>query len=163
MEDQSDCSSMPAHVVWSDREGHGAPAYVFVGERRSSRAIALGVHWEDGRLAARTLHDALRALGLDPARQTYVNLFCETDPRAVDADILASIHRYDRAGVTIVAMGRPVQAVLTRAGVAHLRLIHPAARGSIRARSAYQAHVAAVLGSPRISREDIDGSIRRRD
>jgi hypothetical protein len=30
-----------------------------------------------------------------------------------------------------------------------VRLIHPAARGAIRARAAYRAHVAAVLGAHR--------------
>ena len=39
-----------------------------------------------------------------------------------------------------------VQRALGRAGVAHRRLIHPAARGAIRARATYQAHVATVLG-----------------
>ena len=49
-------------------------------------------------------------------------------------------------GLPIVGMGRLVQRTLERAGVPHLRLVHPAARGAIRARAAYQAHVAAVLG-----------------
>ena len=35
----------------------------------------MGVSWEDGRLAARTLHAALRAAGLDPARQCFHTIF----------------------------------------------------------------------------------------
>ena len=37
--------------------------FIFVGERRSRRAIQMGVRWEHGRLCARTLHAALRAIG----------------------------------------------------------------------------------------------------
>jgi hypothetical protein len=54
-----------------DWRGYGL-AVVFVGERRSARAIAMGVAWEDRRLAARTLHAALCAAGLDPARQCFL-------------------------------------------------------------------------------------------
>ncbi|HEV8638552.1 MAG TPA: hypothetical protein VG370_30440 [Chloroflexota bacterium] len=51
-----------------------------------------------------------------------------------------------RTGVVVVGMGCKVQAELDGAGVGHLRLVHPAARGLIRRRATYQAHVAAVLG-----------------
>lgn len=50
------------------------------------------------------------------------------------------------AGAVVVGMGRAAQGVLAQAGITHLRLIHPAARGAIRARGTYYAHVAAVLG-----------------
>ena len=54
---------------------------VFVGERRSRRARAMGVSWSDGRLAACTLHAALRACGIDPTTVTFVNLFQDRDDR----------------------------------------------------------------------------------
>lgn len=54
--------------------------FVFVGQRRSRRAIQMGVRWEHGRLCARTLHAALRAMGLDPAQQTYLNAYADVDP-----------------------------------------------------------------------------------
>ena len=59
---------------------------VFVGEKRSNRAIAMGVTWEDGRLAAKVLHEALTAAGVDPARVRFVNLFRDGEGlyRAVD-------------------------------------------------------------------------------
>jgi hypothetical protein len=119
---------------------------VFVGERRSRRAILMGVRWEDGRLAARTLQEALRASGLDPARQIYLNLYRDGDPLAIDQAALTKVRTLAGEGLPIVGMGRLVQRALERASVPHLRLVHPAARGAIRARAAYQAHVAAVLG-----------------
>jgi hypothetical protein len=120
---------------------------VFVGERRSRRAIRLGVRWEDGRLAGRTLHAALRAAGLDPEVQIYRNVYRDDAPRAIDPAVLAELQALAAAGRLVVGMGRPAQAVLDRAGIPHLRLIHPAARGAIRAGAAYRAHVAAVLGT----------------
>jgi len=123
--------------------------FVFVGERRSQRAVQMGVYWEDGRLAARTLHEALRAVGLDPRRQIYLNLYADDGQRAVKAETLLRLQMFADTGLRIVGMGRLVQAALARAGVPHLRLVHPAARGAIRARAAYHAHVSAVLGTQR--------------
>ena len=119
--------------------------YVFVGEKRSRRAIAMAVRWENGRLAARTLHDALRAAGLEPAEQRYLNAFLVGEGWTLDPAALATVRALADAGMPVVGMGRRVQAVLARAGVDHLPLVHPAARGAIRARAAYQAHVAALL------------------
>ncbi len=64
----------------------------------------------------------------------------------MDPAALARIRLLAEAGADIVAMVRPVQAVLNHTSLPHRCLIHPAARGAIRARAAYQAHVAAVLG-----------------
>jgi hypothetical protein len=122
--------------------------FVFVGERRSGRAIQMGVRWEHGRLCPRTLHAALRAIGLDPEEQRYVNLYSDAEPPALDAAVVARLRALAAEGVEIIALGRIVHCALERAGVAHRRLIHPAARGAIRARAAYQAHVASVLGGP---------------
>ncbi|HZS01209.1 MAG TPA: hypothetical protein VFE37_20995 [Chloroflexota bacterium] len=120
--------------------------FIFVGERRSRRAIRLGVRWEHGRLCARTLHAALRAIGLAPEEQAYVNLYFDAEPPALDKAVLARLRALAAEGVEIVGLGRLVQRALERAGVPHRRLIHPAARGAIRARAVYQAHVASVLG-----------------
>jgi hypothetical protein len=122
------------------------PRFIFVGERRSRRAIQLGVRWEHGRLCASTLHAALRAIGLAPEEQGYVNLYFDSEPPALDEAVLARLRTLTAEGVEIVGLGRIVQRALERAGVAHRRLIHPAARGAIRARATYQAHVATVLG-----------------
>jgi hypothetical protein len=120
--------------------------FVFVGERRSQRAIQLGVRWEHGRLCARTFHAALRAIGLAPEEQGYVNLYSDAEPPALDEAVLARLRALATEGVEIVGLGRLVHHALERAGVDHRQLIHPAARGAIRARAAYQAHVASVLG-----------------
>ena len=110
------------------------------------RAIQMGVRWEHGRLCARTLHAALRAIGLAPEEQGYVNLYFDAEPPALDEAVLARLRTLAEEGVEIVGLGRIVQRALERAGVDHRQLIHPAARGAIRARAAYQAHVATVLG-----------------
>jgi hypothetical protein len=102
----------------------------------------MGVTWRDGRLAAKQLFDALRAAGVDPAAHRYENLF-EGDRRL----LARRLRRAVRAGHTVVAMGRKVQAGLAELGIPHLALIHPAARGTIRAKQAYGAHVAWVLRS----------------
>jgi hypothetical protein len=120
-------------------------SFIFVGERRSQRAIQMGVRWEHGRLCARTLHAALRAIGLAPEEQAYVNLYFDAEPPALDGAALARLRALAAEGVEIVGLGRIVQRALARAGVDHRQLTHPAARGAIRARAAYQAHVATVL------------------
>jgi hypothetical protein len=64
----------------------------------------------------------------------------------------------DRAGVSpnksgagglVIAMGRKVQRELERKGFPHLRIVHPAARGTIRKKERYAAHLRAVLGKGR--------------
>lgn len=45
----------------------------------------------------------------------------------------------------IVAMGVRVRTTLQRHGIPHLAVVHPAARGTIRRRACYQAHVRSVL------------------
>ena len=119
--------------------------FVFVGEKRSPKAIALGVTWEDGRLAAKTLHDALRAVGLDPDEQHFLKLFVDDLPGVVDPGALDQIRTLLNDGRVIVGLGRIVQAALQRRGVPHRPMVHPAARGAIRTRARYQRHVARVL------------------
>jgi hypothetical protein len=121
--------------------------FVFVGEKRSPRAIRLNVRWEDGRLSGKTLHDALRACGVDPAGELFVNLFREGPGRRVDRAELRRLRALAADGVVIVAMGCKVQRALARVGVLFLPMVHPAARGVIRTRAVYQAHVASVLGA----------------
>lgn len=108
--------------------------FLFVGEQRSPRAIALGVKWQDGALAAKQLFDALRACGLDPHQQCFVNLF--------ERGGLSTIKR---AQIPIIAMGRKVQAELKSRRVSFSSMVHPAARGSIRKKELYSNHVREVL------------------
>ncbi len=132
-------------------DGQAGPAdrrtrFVFVGEKRSRRAIQLGATWENGRLAAKTLHAALRAAGLDPRHQEFLNLYQEGEGWSIHPAALAKLRSLAASGVIIVGLGRRVQAALTRGGLPHRPLVHPAARGAIRSRAVYQTRVAEVLG-----------------
>jgi hypothetical protein len=128
----------------------GRRRLVFVGERRSERARQIGASWERGGLCANTLHGALRACGIDPSSVVFCNLFQEgTGVLHIDQVALAQVRALAADGATIVALGRGVQRALGREGVGFLALVHPAARGRIRARARYRAHVADVLASAR--------------
>lgn len=112
--------------------------FLFVGERRSDLAVKLGVTWEDGRLAAKQLFDALVANGLDPVKHRYANLF-ESQGR-----LRVAIYAGKRSW-TLVGMGRKVQAELRRLALPHIELVHPASRGTIRKKANYAAHVKQQL------------------
>jgi hypothetical protein len=115
---------------------------LFVGERRSSLAIHMGVRWENGRLAAKQLFDALKACGLDPADHRYTNWFERGGKKIV------RLHEGP-----IVAMGRKVQREMTCRGLSHFAMTHPAARGLIRKKERYIAHVRRTLRACGYSRE----------
>lgn len=118
----------------------------FVGERPSQKALDMGVAWEDGRLAAKQLFDALRAAGIDPAACRFTNAArTGAGPLRVKPWLGRTLRRARRRGDTVVAMGAWVASLLRRLGVAHLRIVHPAARGRIRKKAAYAAHVKGVL------------------
>ena len=113
--------------------------------------------WEGGGQCATTLRTALAACGIDPARVAYRNLFEEIGqgpctavaepPLVVDRAALAAVRSSQAAGLAIVALGRRVEAALQRAGVPCRYLPHPAARGRVRRRETYRAHVAAVIAA----------------
>jgi hypothetical protein len=125
-----------------------ASPILFVGERRSPRAMAMGVDWTHGRLSAKTLHDALRAIGIDPSEQLYVNLFRDPpSPLQVEPKALEKLTLHCLGGRPVIALGKKVAAFLERFGIHHVALVHPAARGSIRRTENYQAHVAVMLSS----------------
>jgi hypothetical protein len=110
----------------------------------------MGVAWSDGALAGATLFDALRNLGVDPSQQSYRNLYTSpvrgaaTD-REDEREAVGEIKRAQERGLTIVGMGLIVQRVLTREGIPHLQLRHPAARGRERLRARYHTHARNVL------------------
>lgn len=127
--------------------------FLFVGERPSLQAAKIGATWENGGLAAKQLHDALRALNIDPAAQRYVNLWTEPGVgptnEPVNGAALQAIEQAVAAGYTVIGMGQLVSRALTQHGITHLLLIHPAARGAIRKKERYAAHVGSVLGGAR--------------
>lgn len=118
--------------------------------------VTYGVSLIDGRLAAKTLHEALRACSVAPERSVFLNLFHDhTADRWPCENALQAIRSLAAAGAVIVALGRAVQAGLHAAGVPFVPLTHPAARGAIRAKPVYQQHVRDTLagalhaGAPR--------------
>lgn len=131
--------------------------FVFVGERPSATAVRRGWTWKHGRLAAKTLHDALAHIGIDPMRQKYINLFgdgCERDAEGDEINHrLSRIRRLTGCGYMVVGMGRRVCRRLCEAGVAHLALRHPAARGRMRRRDLYFAHARETLKGSEVSAE----------
>jgi hypothetical protein len=118
--------------------------YLFVGEKRSPTAIRMGVTWEDGRLCAKNLHEALLACGIAPLTQcTYTNAF--NDDGSKNGCLLDLMRPWIRGGGVVVALGQRASRMLYDHGIEHMMLTHPAARGSIRKRERYQEHVRAVL------------------
>jgi hypothetical protein len=121
--------------------------FVFVGERRSPTAIRMGVTWKDGRLCAKNLHEALRCCGIEPLEQEFVNAW--RDDGDLDGDRLEYLEQAAKQGRTVVALGKRVRRLLMRRGIAHVSMIHPAARGAIRLAASYRAHVSATLRGER--------------
>jgi len=124
--------------------------YLFVGERPSHKAVAIGATWQNAQLAGRTLRDALLAAGVDPEAQRYVNLWRRPDRgnRFDEYDLIYALRQVRRAvaaGCVVVGMGRLVCRELSSCRVPHTRMVHPAARGSIRRRCRYHRHVKATL------------------
>ena len=119
----------------------GRIVYLFVGERPSPTAALRGWTWQHGRLCAKQLFDALRAADLDPAAQRYENLFV----RSKDILNWKAVKRIRSSSATIVAMGRKVAAALTKLGVPHRMIPHPAARGKIRLKRRYCKAVRVAL------------------
>lgn len=103
--------------------------YLFVGEKRSPRAVKMKVTLQDGRLAAKQLFDALEACNINPKEQEYCNWF-EGGKGKVRV----------WKGV-IVAMGKKVSNALKKEDIEHIQIIHPAARGKIRKKELYYQHV----------------------
>jgi hypothetical protein len=125
------------------------PLLLFIGECRSDTAKARGWTWKNGHLAAKTLFDALEAISIDPHKQAFVNLW----PDDVNGTMLPVppnrftwLRMKQRTGAVLVALGRRVADQLQREDIEHIALVHPAARGKIRKRARYHAHVAEKLG-----------------
>ena len=112
---------------------------IFVGERRSNTARKRNWTWRNGRLAARPLFEALNAMGIEPARQSYANLWTDHTRPTISWRCLAMLRAQHQD--VVVALGRRVAAELRRRGIEHVELVHPAARGRIRKRARYIAHV----------------------
>lgn len=107
--------------------------YLFVGEKRSNKAVQMKVTWKDGRLAAKQLFDALHYCGINPIKQDFCNWF-EGGKNKVRTTTLP-----------IVAMGRKVSNALKQERINHIFIFHPATRGKIRKKELYLEHVKQAL------------------
>ncbi len=133
---------------------HALPAsmnesMIFIGECRSPTAQRKGWVWKDGRLAAKPLFEALRAMGVDPAAQLFLNLWTDPPLRRtkswrpqLSADVMTVLRT---SALLKVALGARVSTQLTKLCIEHVAIVHPAARGAIRKRKRYLAHVAERL------------------
>jgi hypothetical protein len=133
---------------------HNAPrTLLFVGECRSLTAQRQGWTWKDGRLAAKPLFEALAAMGVDASAQAFVNLWTDNATGLAPGERaavigwqkIASLRKHAETGI-VIALGQRVSAELARRGVDHVAIVHPAARGKIRKRERYHAHVREKLG-----------------
>lgn len=115
---------------------------LFIGERRSQQAINNGWRWEQGVSTARVLFDSLREIGIDPESQEFMNLWD-------DEGNLQEVPE----GKEIVAMGKRVEKKLDEMGIDHIAITHPAARGKIRKREIYIAHLREKLNEGTYWRE----------
>ena len=117
---------------------------VFVGEKPSTTAQQRGWRWEDGRLAAVPLFDALREIGINPTACRFVNLFGKraSNPETPTTASLRELRKMHREGWQLVALGKKVSSALP---IDHIAIRHPAARGAGRLRSRYRQHVAEAL------------------
>jgi hypothetical protein len=119
--------------------------YIFVGEKRSNRSITVNAVLGDRKYCSKNLIEALEANGINPENQTFLNLFCDGDGLIMNDESLKKIKESIKTKATVVGMGKSVQKCLEELGIKHLKLVHPAARGSIRKTERYAAHVAEIL------------------
>jgi hypothetical protein len=119
----------------------------FVGECRSLTAKRKNWTWKDGRLAAKPLFEALIAMGVDPAAHEYTNLWTDSAPPVIPWQRVARLRVLaSNSDHVIIALGKRVSGELAKRGIEHVAIVHPAARGKIRKRERYIAHVAEKLG-----------------
>lgn len=110
--------------------------FLFIGEERSRTAKERGWRWEDGRLAAKQLFDCLKAIGINPHTCKYMNWFESEKPK----EKIFGLSEYRP-----VAMGNKVHEAMLKAGIPHIHIVHPAARGKIRKKENYTAHLREKL------------------
>lgn len=94
-------------------------ALLFIGECRSLTAKRKNWTWRDGRLAAKPLFEALRAMGVDPAQHDYVNLWTDAATPIIPPARIARLRRDREDGVELVALGKRVSGELAKRGIEH--------------------------------------------
>lgn len=91
-------------------------AVLFVGERPSLKAARYGHTWEGANAAARTLHNALDAAGVDREARAFVNLWTRPGvgkpAQAPSRNAVRQVREAASAGARVVALGQLVVAEL---------------------------------------------------
>lgn len=111
---------------------------LFIGEKRSNKAIQMNVTWKNGKLAAKQLFDALIECKIPLDNCLFYNLWND--------DNSLNIEDLPRSDITI-GLGKKVQKKLDQMNIKHLKMIHPAARGKIRKKENYIKHVKDILST----------------
>ena len=100
---------------------------LFIGQERSQLAQDRGVYWEDEAQCANQLFRALRANGIDPNKD-----------KNIDQKSLNKINKWEGEKI---GMGNIVGRMLTHLKIDHTKIVHPSARGKIRAKELYIQHI----------------------
>ena len=113
---------------------------LFIGEEQSATAKKMGWEWGSNHLCSKTLMEALAGCDdFDSKNANFINIFKDGE---LNSEALHFIRNWN---APVVGMGRKVQKALKKAGLNHWEMIHPAARGKIRAKENYAAHVKDVM------------------
>ena len=121
---------------------------LFIGQERSQLAQDRGVYWEDEAQCANQLFRALRANGIDPNKCAFLNLFTDDSDgkkyadKNIDRKSLNKINKWEGEKI---GMGNIVGIMLTHLKIDHTKIVHPSARGKIRAKALYIQHIRETL------------------
>lgn len=120
--------------------------FLFIGEKPSKTALEKKLAWRHGKLAAKQLFDALRKVKINPEDHTFTNLFQPIlNTEKICRNSIKRIKRAYKNGYILVGMGKKVQTELVKRELEHIPIVHPAARGKIRKKRRYTAHIRAAL------------------
>ena len=117
---------------------------LFVGQERSKLAQERGVYWEDEAQCANQLFRALRANKINPQECSFVNLFTdESDGLPVGMKTInkKELNKIQEWKGQIIGMGNIVSDKLALFKISHTKIVHPSARGKIRAKALYIQHI----------------------
>jgi hypothetical protein len=122
---------------------------LFVGQERSKLAQERGVYWEDEAQCANQLFRALRANKINPQKCSFVNLFTdESDGKPIGMKTInkKGLNKIQEWNGQIIGMGNIVSSKLASFKIPHIQIVHPSARGKIRAKALYIQHIRERLG-----------------
>ena len=122
---------------------------LFVGQERSKLAQERGVYWEDEAQCANQLFRALRANKINPQKCSFVNLFTDESDGVKYNDKIVNEKGLNKVYTwmgQIIGMGTLVHKKLNELKIMPIQIVHPSARGKIRAKAVYIQHIREKLG-----------------